>query len=1105
MLSALSLHALPSRGLRAHAHPAGTQATITKGGTMQFLPRVATRSLSAVLLSYALLALLATPARAQVTAAISGTVTDPSGGGIAGAIVEAKEIQTAALRSTVTDLRGRYDLVALSPGRYEITVRKKGFTTAVRTGIVMAAAEQAVINFVLRLGEFKQELTVRGDAPLVNLSASSNAGIVGGLEIKGLPLNGRSYDELLMLNPGAVDFTSQKGGGVGVSNSAIGNMFAVLGRRPQENLFLLNGIEYTGAAEINMQPTGTSGQLLGVDAVREFNVAMGTYGAEYGKRPGAQVSIITDSGTNQWHGTAFEFLRNSALDARNFFDHDSNPSFQRNQFGGALGCPIQKDRTFIFGNYEGYRQHVRLSNVALVPDDQARQGFLPGPDGTLIGVGVAQDAAQLFSLWPQANGPGLGSGIAEAFSHPLQTVREDFGTTRLDRRFSNRNSLSGVYTVDDSADFTPSANPLSLDIESLREQVASLEETHVFSPIALNVARLGISRASYFYTGKSAVDLPGFIQGKPIGAVVIGGGTSPNAATQITLAGSNIGSNLFIDRNLFTYEDRLAVHSGLHQLTAGIWFQQIQSNDRLALSQYGQASFARLQDFLEGNVSTFVAVPSPTPMAWRSLEGAWYVQDNMRLRRNLTFTLGFRDEFTNGWNEATDRAANFVFNSQGVIETNPRVGHSVFTVNNARFLPEPRAGLAWDPFGHGKTVIRAGFGIYADLQDALSYRLDQNAPFNTTIRIRSVPLSSFPLIPGAALPASALVEPAGVQPSLQTPMVEAYSFGIENALTTGTVLRINFVGSHGYHEIVSIDANTPVPVICPAAACPSGLPPGTIYTAPGAPLANPKLANTWTWFSEGISSYGGLQVDISHRFSRGLEFRGVYTWSRSLDNGDTLNPSAATNAPGLAMDPRNLALDYGLSTFDVRNVAVISGSYELPFGKRKRFLSRQTGWRSELASGWTMDSIETARSGFPFTPQLSFNPSNNGDTRNSVRPSFNPAFSGPIILGSPDEYFNPDAFVVPPNGTYGNVGRNTLTGPGLEELDLSILKDTPITEKVKVEFRAEFFNVLNRTNFNTPNLIDYTQATGTPATTAGVITSTSTTARQIQFGLKLMW
>lgn len=1072
---------------------------------MRFLSAFEEMSLKSLVLLIFMAAFPALPARAQVAAEILGTIMDPTGAAVATAQVEAEEQQTGFVRSTVTDAEGRYALVALPAGQYQITVRKDGFRTAVHTAIVLTAAEQAVMNFSLRLGEFRQQLTVQGQTPLVSLSSSSNAGMVDTREVKDLPLNGRSYDELLTLNPGIVDYTSQKRGGVGGSNSAVGNMFAVLGRRPQENLFLLNGVEYTGAAEINMQPAATSGQLLGVDAIREFNVLTGDYGAEYGKRPGAQVSIVTESGTNQWHETVFEFLRNSALDARNFFDRGSKPSFQRNQFGGAVGGPIQQNKTFIFGNYEGYRQHLRLSSVALVPDSQARQGYLPGPNGSLVYVGVAPEAAPLFSLWPQPSGPELGSGIAEAFSHPLQTIREDFGTTRLDRQFSVRDSLSAVYTIDDSDDFTPSANPFSVDVESLREQVASLEETHLMSPMALNVARIGFSRAAYFFTGTSPVDLPGFIQGKPIGAVVIGGGASPNAATQISQAGTNIGSNLFINRNLFTYEDRLAIHKGPHQITAGVWFQQIQSNDRLALSQYGQASFSSLQDFLEGNVSTFVAVPSPTAMAWRSLEGAWYVQDNLRLRRDLTLALGFRDEFTNGWNEARDRAANFVFDSRGVIETSPRVAHSVFTVNRARFLPEPRVGLAWDPFSNGRTVVRASFGLYAHLQDGLSYRLDQNAPFNTTLHMKNVPLGSFPLVPGGSLPTAALVEPAGVQPSLQTPMVEAYSVGIERALTRNTVVRASYVGSHGYHEIVSIDANIPAAVVCPAIRCPAILPAGTIYTSRGTPLANPELANTWTWFSEGVSSYNGLHAEIRQRFSRGLEFRGAYTWSKSLDNGDTLNPSAATNAPGLAMIPQSLAMDYGLSTFDVRQLVVLSASYQLPFGEGHRFLAGETGWRAKLASGWRLDAIVTARSGFPFTPQMSFNPSNNGDTRNSVRPSFNPAFKGPVILGEPGRYFDPNAFIVPPNGTYGNVGRDTFIGPGLETFDASIMKDTAVTESLNVEFRAEFFNILNRPNFNTPNLIVFTQPAGAPATTAGIITSTSTNTRQIQFGLKLLW
>jgi hypothetical protein len=502
-------------------------------------------------------------------------------------------------------------------------------------------------------------------------------------------------------------------------------------------------------------------------------------------------------------------------------------------------------------------------------------------------------------------------------------------------------------------------------------------------------------------------------------------------------------------------------------------------------------------------VGTFMFDPTPTPLGWRSFLGAWYVTDDLRLTPKLTLSLGFRDEFTNGWNEAHGRGGNFVF-SNGVIVTQPRVANSVFTSNNATFLPQPRVGLAWSPF-RAKTVVRAGFGMYNDLQDALGYRLDQNAPFNPTYSIASLPVSQLPLTPSASVPSSAKVVPGGVQPDLKTPTLVSYSLRIEQQLTPNTSFSVGYVGSHGYHEVVSLDANEPFPTICPAAPCPASLPAGTYYIPAGTPKANPALANTWSWFSEGVASYNALLLDVTHRFSEGLALRGVYTWSKTLDDGDSLNASAAANAPGLVMNPFNLHADWGLATFDVRNVSVINGSYELPLGHGKAFMNSLVGWRDAVASGWALNSIVTLQDGFPFTPQLSFNPSNNGDTRNPVRPSLNPAFNGKVILGSPNEYFNPNAFLVPPNGTYGNLGRDAFIGPGLATLDLSLLKDTKITEKLGLQFRAEFFNALNHANFNTPNLVVFTSASGAPSPAAGVITSTSTTSRQIQFGLKLIW
>jgi hypothetical protein len=1013
---------------------------------------------------------LASALQAQVVGtSIFGAVQDESGAGISQAQVLIRNVETGASRKLLTDADGRYAAPSVAVGAYRITASKEGFATQIKTGIDLPVGQAATVNFALTVGELRQSVTVEESPSPVNLSTQQTSGLVSERQVKDLPLNGRSYDELMTLNAAVVNYTSQRSGGNGTSNSSVGNMFAVSGRRPQENLFLLNGIEYTGASLINNTPGGTSGQLLGVDAVREFNVVTDVYGAEYGKRPGAQVSVITASGANELHGSAYEFLRNSDFDARNFYDQGSIPEFQRNQFGAALGGPIRRNKLFIFGNYEGFRQNLGLSDVTLVPDNASR-------------AAAVSAVVPLLALWPMQNGPELGGGIAEAFSHPMQRIREDFGTTRLDYNMSDKDSLFGVYTVDDSAAHTPSANPLSLVVESLREQVASIQEQHVFSPAVLNTARFGFSRASYYFTGDTPVDVPGWVQGDPIGAVVVGGGTALNGASQISGAGTNAGSNLTAVRNLFTYDDHVAVMHGMHQFEAGVWVQRVQANDNLAQDQYGQASFGSLSAFLQGSISTFTVVPTPTALSWRSWEGAGFVQDVIKLRKNLVVRMGFRFESTNGWNEAHGRASNYVFDD-GVIQTNPAIGNSAFTVNRAKFLPEPRVGLAWDPFGDGKTSVHAGFGIYRALLDNLDYRLDQTAPFNTTESLKNVSVSGLDIVPGAALPAGAKISPSGIQPDAYTPTVLTWTVKIERQIAPQTTFSVGYVGSHGYHEMLSVDANEPIPTIVNGAA----------YYPTGAALANPNLANTTTWFSEGLSSYNGLNVDLSRRFSHGFQLRGVYTFSKSLDDGTAWNSSVAANAPGFVMYPQYPKLDWGPSTSDVRNLASINGTYQLPLGKGK------------LASGWSVSAIESLQSGFPFTPQLGYNPTNNGDSRDPIRPSWNPAFSGPVVLGSPNEYFNPNAFITPATGTYGNVGRDVLTGPRLAELDFSVLKNTKVSEKANLQFRAEFFNILNRANFSTPNAVVFTSATTVPAPTAGVITATATTSRQIQFGLKLLW
>ena len=1057
--------------------------------------------------------------KAQVSASLSGLVTDPSGATVSAASVTAKNLDTGISRTVLTDQGGRYRFFALPVGPYEIRVTKEGFAEGVRSGIRLVVGQDATVDLGLRVGQVSEQVKVTADAPVVNLTTQDISGLVGERQVKDLPLNGRSYDLLLTLNPGIVNFTWEKTGGAGVSNSTTGNDFSVSGNRPQQNIFLLNGVEFTGAAENNMQPGGSSQELLGVDAVREFNVLRDSYGAEYGKRPGGQVTIVTQSGTNQLHGTVYEFLRNNALDAPNFFDQGAAPPFQRNQFGGSLGGPIRSNKTFLFGNYEGLRQRLHQTSVAFVPDDASRA----------IAVAAVQP---LLNLWPESpiESCNPACGIAQFFSSPLQTIREDFGTVRLDHTISSRDSLSAVYTIDDGNDLTATVlDPYSSDILTLREQVFSLDETHSFSASTVNVARVGYSRAGYFFTGLPTPGTPatsvlGFLLGHQVGAVVVGGSAASNPQAAIGLAGSNNGSNLRIARNLYTFEDRVTLTRGRHQLTFGAWFQPFQSNETIALSQYGQLTFSSLSNFLQGNASSFLWDPTPTEMNWRSLFGAWYLSDVIRIAPRLTLSLGFRDEFTTGWNEAHDRAANYTF-SNGVISDHPHIGHSLFTTNHGKFLPEPRIGLAWSPLSD-KTVIRAGFGMYNDLQDALGYRTDQNAPFNPVYSVGSATtpfqVSSLPIDPTVPPPTGAKLVPGGVQPDMKTPTLISWSLRVQQEVSPNTSLTVGYVGSHGYHEIIGIDANEPFPVICPASPCPATYPnvttlgvlagapvPAGAYYVPTTTRANPTIANTWTWFALGTSNYNALQVDVNRRLSHGLSLRGVYTWSKALDDGDSVNATAAPNAPGLVSNPFDLHADYGLATYDVRHIGVINAVYDLPFGKGRPFANSLEGWSNALVSGWSVNSIVTIQSGFPFTPQLSYNPSNNGDTRNPVRPFANPAFTGPVILGKPSQWFDPNAFLAPPAGSgfYGNLGRNTLIGPGLATWDFSVFKTTTLWERFALQFRAEIFNLLNRANFNTPNLITFTSSSsGTKVSgTAGAITSTSTTSRQIQFGLKLIW
>jgi hypothetical protein len=1073
----------------------------------------------------AVIFLYAIPAAAQVTATVSGKVIDPSGAGIGGASITVKSVETGATRTATTADSGEYRVDSLPLGPTEVHAEKNGFKPAERHGIDLVVGQDAPVNFQLQIGVKTDQMDVIEGIPTVNVTTSPVSGLVTEQQVKDLPLNGRSLDVLITTNPGTINYSALKSAGTTTSD---GNTFSVAGRRPGDNQFNLNNVELSGASQLAVTPGGVSGQLLGIDGVREVNVLTDTYGAQYGKRAGAQVEIVTQSGGNLIHGSVFEFLRNSALDARNFFDQASVPPFRRNQFGGALGGPIRRNKLFLFGNYEGFRQALALTSVSVVPDAQARQGLLPNST-----TGVYTKVANLntgmlpfLALWPTANGPelmqnGLPTGTAYSYNNPHQSIHENFGTTRADYKFSEYDSASLFYTIDAGNSILPQADPLFAAAETLTSQVASTQETHIFSPTLLNTMTFGFTRAAFNFEQGPSQSFPSnvsFVQGLPPGGITVSGSVTTSGTGVITAAGPNNATGSWNRRNLFTYADDLQKTHGRHHFSTGVWFQRLRDNEDTGSRQTGVAAFASLTALLQGTVTTFQVIPNANELGWRSWYGAWYAQDEIRLLPRLTLQLGLRHEFTSGWNEVSNRAANYITNGSGVLLTNPIIGSSILTQNNMKKLFAPRASLAWDVFGNGKTAVRAGYGIYYSMIDALNFLMNSLPPANNNLSFANQAL--LPLLPivqtappacgPGSVPACALA-PQGLQPDARAMGVNEWNFTIEQQVAHGTSLRVAYVGSFATHGLLSVDPNTIAPLVCQTATCVSGGTPGTTKGSvlqgqqyiPVTTRPNPSLGAGFFWYTEGNSRYNALQIDLARRLKQGLEIRGNYTWAKNLDMNSGLTVAQSNNQPQMVMDPYDPSRDWGPSALTAKNQVSISLRYQLPFGKGQPFLSAMSGVGEKVFGGWQVNSIITLLSGFPFTPVDGSNRSGDGDTRTPDRPSVNTAFSGPVVTGNPNQWYNPNAFILPAAGTYGNLGRGVYSGPGLAAADISVFKNIPFTDRLHLQFRTEAFNALNRANFGTPNATVFSGAGYSP--TAGLITATTTTSRQIQFGMKLIF
>src|SRR5438874_5800460 len=784
------------------------------------------------------------------TATILGVVKDATGALIPGVSITIKLTDTGQTRTAISSETGDYIVALLPVGEYEITTTMPSFKQDVRRGINLVVGQQAVIDLTLEVGATEEKVIVTEEAPLVNTTLSSTSGLITEQQIKELPLNGRSFDQLLVLNAGVVNNTSNMAGGAGGAFPA----FSVAGHRQETNRFLLNGVDWVGgnATSQFITPSGASSQLLGVEAVREYNVLEHTYGAEYGKRAGGQVSIVTSSGTNYWHGNLFEYMRNSALDAKNYFEDAKGP-FKRHQFGGTIGGPVKKDKMFVFGNYEGFQQRLAQSTRGIYPDAPSRQGLLPCylaytantqascPDRrALVAVPNLKPGmlpyAQLW--WPVPNSSevlspeGLPTGTAYNYNNAVQKIHEHFVMTRVDYVFSSKDTLFGNYTISDGQRDSPQADMYYTQYVPLRSQTFGMTETHVFSPTVVNSVTLGWVRpiaGMVTTTNGRGPAIPKnliFLEGGNPGSIVIGGGATTTAPSSVTPAPGN--NPLKCNNEYYSLADDLRFTKGRHSYSAGFWLQRIHENSYGAAQfSAGGASYPTMARFLQDDpANPFTINRNPAPIGYRTTQGAWYFQDEMKLRSNLTVRLGLRHEMTNGWNEVAGRCGNYTFDKNFVISTEPRMANSCLTENHAKLLLQPRVGIAWDPTGKGTWAVRAGFGIHNDLQDNLANRTYGNPPFNAREQIVGPTLSLIPLSKNTSLPitcglpvalpqpACGLYGPAGVDPVLFTPTSQQWSLTIERGITRDLMLSVGYVGSESYHTPLSFNANAQYPIVC---------------------------------------------------------------------------------------------------------------------------------------------------------------------------------------------------------------------------------------------------------------------------------------------------
>jgi outer membrane receptor protein involved in Fe transport len=1018
-------------------------------------------------------------AQGATSATVLGTVTDSSGAVVPNASVQVKNVGTDQTRQTTSDAQGRYTIADIPIGSYDAQATAQGFQTVVRRGITLTVGAQAVVDFSLAVGQAQQTVTVEATVSQVDTVSTTVASNVEQKQINDLPLNGRNFTDLIALAPGVASGSQIGNGGFNLLYG-LENNFSVSGARSEGQAYLLDNTDVQGFWS-HGSGSGVMGTTLGIEAIAEFSVLTNTYSAQFGGN-GAVVNTASKSGTNSFHGSAYEFLRNSALDAANWTDNASGlgkPPFRQNQFGGSFGGPIKKDKLFFFVNDEELRKSQGQTVIALVPDANAHNGIVNG-----VNVPISPATAPILALYPlptASAGPGVGT-TGEVAS----TVgNENYLLTRIDYTLSSKDTLFVRYIRDSAGVVYPFLGspiaPRWPEVGDTGNHFATVEWRHLISPTMVNLLRFSFTRTKETDTEQHPDQTPALdffpIRGQNGGVNITG----------LSSIGSSIYAPLLEVQNKFPVADDVFWTHGAHSLRFGADISRVQTNFMQQGWWGGFYTFPSLTNFLEGIPSLFQG-PEPgltdSSRDFREIDMAAYVADEWKALPRLTVNIGVRYDFVS--NPTTDlQPLNTVINPPfGAFQRVP----NVFASNPSLHNIGPRVGLAYDPFGDHKTSIRAGFGIFYDPIEARSYA--SGYYFNPPYALAFVPLPAFPNpFPGALPPPAQLV---GVDyHTVQTPHMYQWNFNIQRELFSNTTLTVGYVGSRGLHLYGARDINPVLPTVVNGVQV-FGVPKGpTTSGILSNPRENPAGAALSSEAPIANSSYNSLQVGLNRRFAKGVQSQVSYTWSKCMDDASGtygLEGGAAWS------DPLDGSFDRGRCLFDRPQVFRISGLYAFPFNK------------NILVKGWQMSANFLAQSGPPWNVTVGFDQAGNVVT-GSERPNLiMPA--NQAIVGNVNAWANRAAFGVPAPGTLGNLQRDFLWGPGIQDFDYSVVKDTPIKEKMHLQFRAEFFNILNHSNFGLPNASAFVQTAnggGAPNPTFGKITTTTTNSRQIQFALKLLF